>query len=229
VVAQPSDAPLSGSDPVDAARGGPIADAIRDERLIVVLRRVEPRERLVGLVLELADAGARIFEITLDGPSAPDDIRACRDALAERKPGSPAFVGAGTIRERAQVALAVAAEAAFGVAPVLDSDVLAAALDAGLPFVPGAFTPTEVDRAWRLGATFVKIFPGSAVGPTFVRELRGPLPEVETIVTGGVDASNAGAFLEAGAAAVGIGSALVRATASGRRAILEGVRGSRAT
>ncbi|HEY7132950.1 MAG TPA: hypothetical protein VH440_11900 [Candidatus Limnocylindrales bacterium] len=68
---------------------------------------------------------------------------------------------------------------------------------------------------------FVKLFPASSLGPAFVRELRGPLPEIETIVTGGVDAANAQAFLEAGAAAVGIGSALVRAGASERREIVQ--------
>ena len=78
--------------------------------------------------------------------------------------------------------------------------------------MPGAATPTEADAAWRAGATFVKLFPGSSLGPSYVRELRGPLPEIETIVTGGVDGSNALAFLEAGAVAVGIGSALARMT-----------------
>jgi 2-dehydro-3-deoxyphosphogluconate aldolase/(4S)-4-hydroxy-2-oxoglutarate aldolase len=96
-------------------------------------------------------------------------------------------------------------------------------LAAGLPFVPGAYTPTEVDAAWRAGASFVKLFPGSSLGPQHVRELRGPMPEVETIVTGGVDASNARAFLEAGATAVGVGSALMRMSRAERRSLVADV------
>jgi 2-dehydro-3-deoxyphosphogluconate aldolase/(4S)-4-hydroxy-2-oxoglutarate aldolase len=96
---------------------------------------------------------------------------------------------------------------------------------AGLPFVPGALTPTEIATAWYAGATFVKLFPASAVGPSLVRELRGPMPEVELIPTGGIDAANAVAFLEAGAIAVGIGSAIVRAAPDARRALVEALTG----
>jgi 2-dehydro-3-deoxyphosphogluconate aldolase/(4S)-4-hydroxy-2-oxoglutarate aldolase len=77
---------------------------------------------------------------------------------------------------------------------------------AASPPFPGAFTPTEALRAWRAGATAVKLFPASAVGPSFVRELRGPLPEVPLIPTGGVTVETAPAFIAAGAVAIGIGS-----------------------
>jgi 2-dehydro-3-deoxyphosphogluconate aldolase/(4S)-4-hydroxy-2-oxoglutarate aldolase len=121
----------------------------------------------------------------------------------------------------------MSAGADFGVAPVLDPAVMSAALRAGLPFVPGASTPTEADAAWRGGATFVKLFPGSSLGPSFVRELRGPLPEIELIVTGGVDATNASAFLDAGAVAVGVGSALVRMGREARRSLAADLRAAR--
>lgn len=202
-------------------RASGVANRIRAHRLIVVLRRIAPRDGLVDLVVELAEAGATAFEITFDAPDAAGDLAACRAELAAR--GHEAIVGAGTVRDRHQVAAAAQARAAFVVGPVLDPDVVAAALEAGLPVIPGAYTPTEVDRAWRAGATFVKLFPASSLGPAHVRELRGPLPEVETIATGGVDATNARAFLDAGAVAVGIGSALVRATPAERRAIIEAV------
>ena len=84
-------------------------------------------------------------------------------------------------------------------------------------------TPTELRAGWESGATFMKLFPASAVGPQLIRELRGPLTEIELIPTGGVDGSNAGAFLEAGAVAVGLGSALVRATPEERRAIIDSI------
>lgn len=204
-----------------ALRASPVAGRIRAERLVVVLRRVEPRARLLELVAELVDAGARIFEITWDAPSAADDVGAL---LAENH--ESIIVGAGTLRSPDAVARAAAAGAAFGVSPVLDPAVVRAALDQGLPFVPGAYTPTEVDAAWRSGATFVKLFPGSSLGPAHVRELRGPLPEVETIVTGGVNAETGPEFLAAGAVAVGVGGSLVAATPAARRALIAAIRGT---
>ncbi len=200
------------------------AELIRRSRLIAILRRIAPTTRLVALVEELAEAGVRVFEITFDTPSAADDLAACRRALDADGPDRH-LVGAGTLRTTAQLHAARAAGADFGVSPVLDDSVIAAALAAELPFVPGAYTPTEVDAAWRAGATFVKLFPASSLGPHHIRELRGPLPEIETIATGGVDGANAGEFLAAGAVAVGIGSALVRADAAERRALVQSVLG----
>jgi 2-dehydro-3-deoxyphosphogluconate aldolase/(4S)-4-hydroxy-2-oxoglutarate aldolase len=205
-----------------------VATAIRAHRLIVVLRRVEPRDRLLELVAELADDGVRAFEITMDAVAAADDLAAVRAGLLARSDG-PFLVGAGTILRREQLDAARRAEADFGVAPVLDEELVRAAVAGGLPFIPGALTPTEIIAAWNAGATFVKLFPASAVGPALVRELRGPLPDVALIPTGGVDASNATAFLEAGAAAVGIGSAITRATPAERRALVRSLIGGPAT
>jgi 2-dehydro-3-deoxyphosphogluconate aldolase/(4S)-4-hydroxy-2-oxoglutarate aldolase len=202
----------------EALRSSPAAAAIRAGRLIAVLRRIEPRDRLLALAEALATDGIGVMEITFDAPDAAADLATVRDRL-----GDAATVGAGTIRTVDQLRAAIDAGAAFGVSPILDPSVLAAAVGAGLPFVPGAATPTEADAAWRAGAAFVKLFPGSALGPSFVRELRGPLPEIETIVTGGVDASNAIAYLEAGAAAVGIGTALGRLSSDDRRALVAAV------
>lgn len=203
-------------------RDGDVARTIRRHRLIVVLRRVDPQARLLALADELAAAGVRAFEITLDSASGADDLAALRTRLARRVDG-PFLVGAGTVLEPGQLDAAVRAGADFAVAPTLDLELLQASLARGLPFVPGALTPTEIATAWSAGATFVKLFPASAVGPAFIRELRGPLPDVAIIATGGVDASNAAAFLDAGAMAVGIGGAIVRADAVGKRAIIGAV------
>lgn len=197
-------------------RHGPVAEAIRRHRLVVVLRRVEPFQALDALVAELLDAGVRIFEVTFDSPSGADDLRRLRT-----RHGDAAIIGAGTLLRMDRLETAIEAGAAFGVSPTLDPEMVARAVERGLPFVPGAFTPTEVAAAHAAGATFVKLFPASAVGPSFVRELRGPMPHVELIPTGGVDEGNAAAFLEAGAAAVGIGGALVRAAAAERRAMVQ--------
>jgi 2-dehydro-3-deoxyphosphogluconate aldolase / (4S)-4-hydroxy-2-oxoglutarate aldolase len=216
-------------DPLDL-RSGAVAVAIREARLIAVLRRIEPRARLLALIDDLAAAGIRIFEITFDGIDATGDLTAVRARLASRPGGGnsvDARVGAGTIRSLEQLRAALDAGAEFGVSPVLDQQILEAALAAGLPFTPGAYTPTEADRAWRAGATFVKLFPGSSLGPSHVRELRGPLPEIEIIVTGGVERANAAAFLAAGAVAVGVGSALGRMSADERIALVASVRQKR--
>ncbi len=200
-------------------RGGPVAEAIRQHRLIVVLRRVQPLDRLMAIVDELADSGARAFEITFDAPSAAENVAIIRNHLAGRA-DAPFMVGAGTLVGRERLEAALRSGADFGVAPVLDEALVHEAVASGLPFVAGAYSPTEILAAWSAGATFVKLFPASAVGPSFVREMRGPLPEVGLIPTGGVDRSNASAFLEAGAVAVGIGSALTRSDPATRRALV---------
>jgi 2-dehydro-3-deoxyphosphogluconate aldolase/(4S)-4-hydroxy-2-oxoglutarate aldolase len=203
----------------DTLRHGPVAAAIRRHRLVVVLRRVAPQDALLDLVRELADAGVRAFEVTFDAPTAEADLAAVREALAGR-PDGPYLVGAGTILRRNQLEAARRAGADFAVAPLLDVSLVDTAVSEGLPFIPGAFTPSEVYTAWAAGATFVKLFPASAVGPTFIRELRGPFPDAELIATGGVDGTNAHLYLAAGAAAVGVGSALTKADAAGRRALV---------
>jgi len=202
-----------------ALRRGPVANAIRFHRLVAVLRRVEPRPALVSLVGDLADAGVRVVEITQDAPSGPDDLAAVSTHLAAR--GDATYlVGAGTVVDIGQLDRAREAGAEFVVTPILDLDLIRAAIEAEMPIIAGALTPTEIAAAWAAGATFVKVFPASAVGPAFVRELGGPLPAIELIPTGAVDGTNAAAFLGAGAVAVGIGGALVRATAAERRALL---------
>jgi 2-dehydro-3-deoxyphosphogluconate aldolase/(4S)-4-hydroxy-2-oxoglutarate aldolase len=210
---------------IERLRASEVAAAIRRERLIVVLRRVAPTERLVELVLSLADAGARIFEVTFDAPTAATDLVTCREALARARPEA-CLVGAGTIRTVTALEAACDAGAQFAVSPLFDPAIVEAAIRRSVPVVPGAFTPTEIDAAWRAGATFVKLFPASSVGPGHVRELRGPMPEVELIPTGGIDGSSGPAFLAAGAVAVGIGGAIVNASPADRAAIVAAVRGS---
>jgi 2-dehydro-3-deoxyphosphogluconate aldolase/(4S)-4-hydroxy-2-oxoglutarate aldolase len=207
---------------VAALRSSEVAATVRQERLVVVLRRVAPQDRLIALVRELAEAGARVFEVTFDAPSAAADLRACREAL-RAGPGTGFLVGAGTLRMVDALDAAIEAGADFGVSPILDPAIVSAALDRGLPFVPGAFSPTEIDAAWRAGATFVKLFPASSAGPGHVRELGGPLAEIELIPSGGIDGANATAFLAAGAVAVGIGGAIVNAAPADRAAIVESI------
>ena len=210
--------PEPASDRIATLRRSEIADRVRRHRLIAILRRVEPQERLLSLAAELAADGVRVLEVTFDGATAADDLIAVRERL--KAEGSDVVVGAGTIvtHERMEAALSSGAE--FLVAPTLDLAIVGAAIERGVPVIPGAYSPTEISLAWDAGATFVKVFPAASVGPSFVRELRGPLREIELVATGGVDAANTAAFLEAGCVAVGIGGALVNADRDGRQAII---------
>jgi 2-dehydro-3-deoxyphosphogluconate aldolase/(4S)-4-hydroxy-2-oxoglutarate aldolase len=205
---------------IEALRHSPVADLVRRCRLIAILRRVEPRERLLDLVASLAEDGVRLFEVTFDSPAAADGLVAVRDRLRDAGIADP-LVGAGTITTLDRLEAATRAGAAFVIAPTLDAGVVGRAIGLGLPVIPGAYSPTEIELAWRTGATFVKVFPASSLGPGHVRELRGPLPEIELIATGGVDAGNARSFLAAGCVAIGVGGALVNGTSEERRAIVD--------
>jgi 2-dehydro-3-deoxyphosphogluconate aldolase/(4S)-4-hydroxy-2-oxoglutarate aldolase len=149
--------------------------------------------------------GVSIFEITMTVPDAPAVIRALVEKLGDR-----AVVGAGTVLDADAANRCIEAGAAFVVSPGLDLPTIAAAHARGVPIMPGALTPTEVITAWKAGADMVKIFPASAVGgPKYIKALKGPLPDVKMLPTGGVNPSTAGEFIAAGAAALGVGGELV--------------------
>ena len=152
-------------------------------------------------VAMLADAGVGVVEITLDSDDALGAIERARGR-------GDVSVLAGTVRTSAQVDAAVAAGAEAVVGPGTVPEVLERAGEVGVPVVPGALTPSEIEQAWAAGAALVKLFPGALGGPRYVRDVLAPLADVPLIVTGGIDVSNARAFLDAGAVAVGIGSAL---------------------
>jgi 2-dehydro-3-deoxyphosphogluconate aldolase/(4S)-4-hydroxy-2-oxoglutarate aldolase len=179
-----------------------LAAALRAARVVAVLRAVPDPAAVAAAVVA---GGITIVEITLDSPDAEQLIAAARERHPE------VLVGAGTVRTAADVDRAVGAGAAFCVAPATVAAAVERAAERGVPMVPGALTPTEVERAVALGAAVVKLFPGSLGGPDYVRELRGPLSDVPLLVTGGIDAGNARAFLDAGAIAVGAASSIARA------------------
>jgi 2-dehydro-3-deoxyphosphogluconate aldolase/(4S)-4-hydroxy-2-oxoglutarate aldolase len=176
-------------------------DRIREERLVVLLRNVGDT---TGLVDALASAGVRVVEVTLDSPDA--DVSIAR--LRER---GDVTVLAGTVLTPDDVERAVAAGAEACVGPTFAPEVVARCLELGVPAIPGALTPTEIEAAWRWGAAMVKLFPAAVVGPRYLRDLAGPLGAVPLLATGGIDAANAGAFLDAGAVAVAAGSAVTAA------------------
>jgi 2-dehydro-3-deoxyphosphogluconate aldolase/(4S)-4-hydroxy-2-oxoglutarate aldolase len=176
-------------------------DRIRAERLVAVLRRVPDVDEVVHALLA---GGIRVVEVTLDSEGALAAIQRLH-ALPELT------VLAGTVRTPQQAEAAVAAGAEACVAPALVPAMVERCRGLGVPAIPGALTPSEIEAALGLGAELVKLFPGSLAGPAYLRDVLAPLAGVELIVTGGVDASNARAFLDAGAVALGVGSALTAA------------------
>jgi 2-dehydro-3-deoxyphosphogluconate aldolase/(4S)-4-hydroxy-2-oxoglutarate aldolase len=169
---------------------------------VIAIGRGLPPEAILSIAANLADGGVRAFEITLNSPAAMEAIA----ALAARFAPEDLVIGAGTVLDVAKAEEAVAAGARFLVMPHTDEDLIAWAAQRGIPSFPGAFTPTEALGAWRAGAAAVKLFPASAVGPAFVREMRGPFRDIPLVPTGGVTVDSAPAFGAAGAVAVGIGS-----------------------
>jgi 2-dehydro-3-deoxyphosphogluconate aldolase/(4S)-4-hydroxy-2-oxoglutarate aldolase len=180
-------------------RRSAVAETIRRERAVAIMRRLDPG--LVDPTVEaLLAGGFAAIEFTCDSQDA-------LGAIARWRGRERSLVGAGTVRRVDEVDPAVDAGAQFLVAPNYDPAVVERALELGVPCIPGCLSPTEIDSAWRQGATFVKLFPGAAVGPGYLKAVLAPLQEVEILVTGGVDASGARAFLDAGAAGVGVSTA----------------------
>ncbi|HEY8370707.1 MAG TPA: bifunctional 4-hydroxy-2-oxoglutarate aldolase/2-dehydro-3-deoxy-phosphogluconate aldolase [Thermodesulfobacteriota bacterium] len=177
-------------------------DAIRETGVVAIVRHV-PADRIGPLARALQAGGVRAIEVTLNTEGALEAIA----RLAAERPADVA-IGAGTVMTAGEVASAVGAGATFIVCPHTDDEVIAAARERGVPVIPGAYTPSEIVRAWRAGAAMVKLFPASNGGPKYLREVRAPLADIPIVPTGGVGLDTAADFVRAGAVAIGLGSAL---------------------
>ena len=182
-----------------------ILKRIAELGLLAVLRAPDPAgaRRTVDALVE---AGVLGIEITYSTPDAASVIAGVKQSY-----GDEVLVGAGTLVTHAQVSEAAEAGASYLVSPGLDDEVVASIRATGLPAMAGVLTPTEVMRGVRLGVDVMKLFPGSLGGPSYLRSLRGPFPDVPFMPTGGVSADNVGDWLAAGAVAVGAGSELASA------------------
>jgi len=158
----------------------------------------------------LVDVGITSIEVTLTTPHALRTI----EKLNTRFSGH-VRVGAGTVLTEADASRAVDAGAAFIVSPFVSADIVQAGLRAGVPSYPGALTPTEFMAALQAGASMVKLFPASSVGPEYLPALRGPFPNLRIMPTGGVNIENVSHWLRAGASAVGLGGPLTGDALSG--------------
>lgn len=171
--------------------------------IVAVVRFAEPGP-LVDVVKALAEGGVTVAEVTFTVPNALDVIREAKKQLGDR-----VLLGAGTVLDPETARAAFLAGAEFIVSPAVNLDVIRMCRRYDKLVMPGAFTPTEVLTAWEAGADVVKVFPADVVGPAFFKALRGPLPQVKLMPTGGVDLTTAGEFLKAGAVCLGVGGQLV--------------------
>lgn len=181
--------------------------ALHAARVVGVLRAATP-EQAVHAARAAVRGGLRALELTFTTPGVAGALAELRGELAGR-----VLLGAGTVLNAAQAAEALEAGAAFLVSPHLGEDVLEVARAAGVPYLPGVLTPTEAVRALTLRAPAVKLFPARLGGPAYLRDLRGPLPELQVMATGGIELHEVGDYLAAGALAVGLGGQLFPAAA----------------
>jgi 2-dehydro-3-deoxyphosphogluconate aldolase/(4S)-4-hydroxy-2-oxoglutarate aldolase len=147
-------------------------------------------------------SGLNTLEITMNSEGAPLIIK----SLSEKYPGLN--IGAGTVCEMKDLNVAIEAGASFVVTPILNEEIISYCVENKIPVFPGALTPTEIYKAWKLGASAVKVFPASQFGASYLRELRGPLTQIKLLPTGGVSLENIEHFFESGAMGVGMGSSL---------------------
>lgn len=175
---------------------------LKETGVVAVIRSPSAEAALVASHA-LVRGGVTGIEITFSTPDAAQAIARARREL------SGALVGAGTVLNAEDLEAACDAGASFLVSPHTDSALIARAVERGVPFLAGALTPTEVVHAFNAGAACVKLFPGSAVGPQYLKALRGPLPHIPLMPTGGVDEHNLAEWFSAGAVAVGMGGSLV--------------------
>src|SRR5215212_4597680 len=176
---------------------------IADVGVIAVIR-APSKEVLIDIAQALLAGGAPGIEVTMSTPKAIAGIEILADQL-----GDKCVVGVGTVLDAATAADAIHAGAQFVVSPAFDPEIVATTKRYGKISVPGAFTPTEIVRAWTAGADVVKVFPSTALGPGYFKDVLAPLPQIKLTPTGGVDVKNAGEWIKAGAVFVGAGSSLV--------------------
>ena len=175
-----------------------------DQMPLVGILRGFPPSKMNKMGELYARAGLTTLEITMNTEGAADTIASLIEAL-----GTELNVGAGTVCNMKELDQALGAGAQFIVSPIVDEEVIKKCVELAIPVFPGAYTPTEIYRSWALGATMVKVFPASKLGPGYIKEVLAPLNQIQLLPTGGISLDNMEAFIKAGAKGFGIGSALV--------------------
>jgi 2-dehydro-3-deoxyphosphogluconate aldolase/(4S)-4-hydroxy-2-oxoglutarate aldolase len=171
---------------------------------MVAIIRATSGEQLVQVAEALFDGGIDVIEVTFTVPGVLDVISAVRKQL-----GKKILLGAGTVLDPESARLALLAGAEFLVSPTVNLDVIHLCHRYDKLMMTGAYTPTEILTAWEAGADIVKVFPAEIGGPAYLKAIKGPLPQIRLMPTGGVNLQTLPSFIQAGACAVGLGSSLV--------------------
>jgi 2-dehydro-3-deoxyphosphogluconate aldolase/(4S)-4-hydroxy-2-oxoglutarate aldolase len=171
---------------------------------VVAIMRATSSEQLVAAADAIKAGGVRVIEVTMTTPGALTVIE-----QASSKYGDEVLFGAGSVLDAETARAAILAGAGFIVAPTLDLRTIALCNRYSIPAMPGCYTPSEMLTAWQAGADMVKLFPASVGGPSLVKAIRAPLPQLEIVPVGGVNLDTAADFIRSGAAALGVGSSLV--------------------
>ncbi|MDS0298389.1 bifunctional 2-keto-4-hydroxyglutarate aldolase/2-keto-3-deoxy-6-phosphogluconate aldolase [Halogeometricum sp. S1BR25-6] len=181
---------------------------LTDSGVVAVMRGADA-DTIIDVAQALNDGGVTAYEITADNPDAMDLIGEVSASFTEEE----AIVGAGTVLDDATARAAIMNGAEFVVGPNFDREVVETCNRYGTLVAPGILTPTEAVNAYEAGADMVKVFPASVMGPDHLSSLKGPLPQIPLMPTGGIDIDNVADYIEAGAVVVGAGSAIMDADA----------------
>lgn len=179
-----------------------VFDKVKELGLLAVLRGPS-EQKTVKAVDALVAGGVKGIEITFSTPNAPAVVK-----TLVKKYGDDILVGMGTLTESEHIRMAVENGAKFIVSPMFDPALTKEFVSSGLLSMVGCFTPSEVFQAYKLGADIIKIFPGRLAGPKYIKDLKGPLPQIPVMPTGGVDKDNVAEWFKVGVVAVGAGSSL---------------------
>ncbi|MCZ6678713.1 MAG: bifunctional 4-hydroxy-2-oxoglutarate aldolase/2-dehydro-3-deoxy-phosphogluconate aldolase [Candidatus Poribacteria bacterium] len=184
---------------------------------IVAIIRANSSSELIEVVAAIKAGGVDVIEVTMTTPNA---LAVISDVAARY--GDEVVVGVGSVLDAETARVAMLAGAEFVVSPVVKPEIIEICNRYSKVVMPGTFTPTEILSAWEAGADYVKVFPSSVVGPSYIKDVKAPLPHIPLIPTGGVNVDTAGEFIKAGATALGVGGALVNSQviAEGRFDIL---------
>ena len=171
---------------------------------IVAIIRANSANELIDAAAAIHAGGVNVIEVTMTTPNALQVISDVSSAY-----GDSVLVGAGSVLDAETARAVMLAGAEFIVSPVTKAHVIEICNRYGKVVIPGAFTPTEILTAWEAGADYVKVFPSSGVGASYIKDVKAPLPHIPLVPTGGINAENAAEFISAGATALGVGSSLV--------------------
>lgn len=184
---------------------------------VVAVVRAESSDDAINIAQALSKGGIKPIEITMTVPNALDALKELSIKLKDK-----VIIGAGTVLDSETARLAILSGAEFIVSPVLNPEIIKLCRRYSKIVVSGAYTPTEILSAWECGADIVKVFPATVGGPGYFKDIRGPLPQVKLMPTGGVNLDSAGDFIKAGAVAVAAGGSLIdkKAVKEGRFEVL---------